>query len=190
MSARVAAARARSCGWPQVSPALTRGTVRFEGHLVEGPITDAGIAFQDAVLLPWRTAIDNVTLQLEGRGVPRAEARQRAAALLDSVGLGDFHARHPNELSGGMQQRVALCRALVHEPSLLLMDEPFAALDAITRDQLAIDLQSLWLRRRPTVMFVTHSLDEAVFLSDRVYVMTPRPGQIESSLLDRSAPTA
>jgi len=153
------------------------GAVRINGREVIKPITDVGIVFQSDVLLEWRTAIQNVMLQAEARGLDHAALDRRARELLTSVGLGDFMHRLPHELSGGMRQRVAICRALVHNPSLLLMDEPFGALDALTRDQMALDLQQLWNERRMTVLFITHSVQEAVFLSDRVVVMTPRPGR-------------
>jgi NitT/TauT family transport system ATP-binding protein len=131
------------------------------------------------VLLEWRTALGNVMLQAEARRMQRGEAEGRARELLASVGLGGFEDKYPHELSGGMRQRVSICRALIHNPEHLLMDEPFGALDALTRDQLVLDLQSLWNERRMTVLFITHSVAEAVFLSDRIIVMTPRPGRID-----------
>ncbi len=156
------------------------GQVIIDGRAVERPQTDLGIVFQNPVLLAWRTALDNVLLQLEMRGQPTAPHRERARALLASVGLDGFAERYPHELSGGMRQRVSICRALVHDPPLLLMDEPFGALDALTRDQMVLDLQHLWARGRKTVLFITHSITEAVLLSDRVLVMTPRPGTIDA----------
>jgi NitT/TauT family transport system ATP-binding protein len=157
------------------------GEVLVAGAQVAGPRTDVGIVFQSPVLLEWRTALDNVLLQAEARGMPKPAARQRAMALLGSVGLAGFEAKYPHELSGGMRQRVAICRALIHEPTHLLMDEPFGALDSLTRDQLVLDIQQMWQARdrAMTVTFITHSVQEAVFLSDRVVVMTPRPGRIE-----------
>jgi NitT/TauT family transport system ATP-binding protein len=131
------------------------------------------------VLLEWRTALSNILLQYEIRGLDRAAGRQRAEDLLRLVGLEGFGERYPGELSGGMRQRVAICRALVHDAPLLLMDEPFGALDALTREQMSTDLERIWERERKTVLFVTHSIQEAVFLSDRVVVMSPRPGRIE-----------
>jgi NitT/TauT family transport system ATP-binding protein len=131
------------------------------------------------VLLEWRTALGNVMLQAEAHRLNRKEAEQRARKLLDSVGLDGFEDMYPHELSGGMRQRVSICRALVHNPEHLLMDEPFGALDALTRDQLVLDLQALVSERRMSVLFITHSISEAVFLSDRVVVMTPRPGRID-----------
>ena len=156
------------------------GTVIAEGRRVDGPRTDIGIVFQSPVLLEWRTALDNVLLQAEARNLDKAAAETTARALLAQVGLGGFENKYPHELSGGMRQRVSICRALVHHPHQLLMDEPFGALDALTRDQIALDLQKLWIDRQMTVLFVTHSIAEAVFLSDRVVVMTPRPGRIDS----------
>jgi NitT/TauT family transport system ATP-binding protein len=156
------------------------GRVTIGGRVVDRPQTNLGIVFQNPVLLAWRRAIDNVLLQIEMRDLPPARYRERARALLASVGLGGFEGRYPHELSGGMRQRVSICRALVHDPPLLLMDEPFGALDALTRDQMVLDLQHLWSRGRKTVVFITHSITEAVLLSDRVLVMTPRPGIIDT----------
>ena len=160
--------------------APTSGAVFLGGARVERPQTRLGIVFQSPVLLAWRTALDNVLLQCEMRGAVTETHRARARTLLDGVGLGGFEARYPHELSGGMRQRVSLCRALIHDPPLLLMDEPFGALDALTRDQLTIDLERLRARAGTTVVFITHSITEAVFLSDRIVVMTPRPGRIDA----------
>jgi NitT/TauT family transport system ATP-binding protein len=160
----------------------TSGAVLVDGVPVVGPHGQAGIAFQNDTLLEWRSALNNVLLQVELRGLRKRDYRARARQLLRSVGLEEFEQRRPYELSGGMRQRVAICRALVHDPPVLLMDEPFGALDALTRDQMMLDLQNLWLESRKTVLFVTHSISEAVFLSDRVVVMTPRPGRIDSVL--------
>ena len=159
--------------------APSSGTVLVGGRKVERPRTDIGIVFQSPVLLDWRTALGNVMLQAEARKMDRREAAARANTLLASVGLGGFEDRFPHELSGGMRQRVSICRALIHNPDHLLMDEPFGALDALTRDQLVLDLEALVRERRMTVLFITHSIAEAVFLSDRVVVMTPRPGCID-----------
>jgi NitT/TauT family transport system ATP-binding protein len=156
----------------------SRGRVVIGGREVRAPYTDVGIVFQSDLLLDWRTVIGNVLFQFEMRGKSPEPHRERARALIASVGLGGFETKHPWELSGGMRQRVAICRALIHEPPLLLMDEPFGALDALTRAQLQIDLQNIWQSSRKTVVFVTHSIEEAVFLSDRVIVMTPRPGRV------------
>ena len=157
----------------------TTGRVAIAGTPVQGPHTDLGIVFQAATLLDWRTVLGNVLLQLELRGLDPKAYEARAIALLKAVGLGDFTGALPRELSGGMKQRAAIVRALVHDPKILLMDEPFGALDALTREQMRIDIEDLWLASRKTVMFITHSIDEAVLLSDRVVVMSPRPGRIE-----------
>jgi NitT/TauT family transport system ATP-binding protein len=160
----------------------TSGEVRIGGRGIRGPYTNIGIVFQSDLLLDWRTVLGNVLIQFEMRGLDPAPHKERARALIASVGLGDFEAKYPWELSGGMRQRVAICRALIHDPPLLLMDEPFGALDALTRAQLQIDLQHIWQSTRKTVVFVTHSIEEAVFLSDRVIVMTPRPGRVREVL--------
>ena len=157
----------------------SNGVVAVRGERVTAPRTDVGIVFQSPVLLEWRTALGNIMLQAEARRLDRKAAERRARELLAAVGLSGFEGRYPDELSGGMRQRVSICRALIHDPPQLLMDEPFGALDALTRDQLVLDLQRLWNATRMTVMFITHSVAEAVFLSDRVIVMTPRPGQID-----------
>ena len=159
--------------------APSSGAVRVSGRSVGRPRTDIGIVFQSPVLLEWRTALGNVMLQAEARKMDREEAETRARSLLASVGLTGFEDKYPHELSGGMRQRVSICRALIHDPAHLLMDEPFGALDALTRDQLVLDLQALVSERQMTVLFITHSIAEAVFLSDRVVVMTPRPGCID-----------
>ncbi|WP_328479059.1 ABC transporter ATP-binding protein [Actinoplanes sp. NBC_00393] len=137
---------------------------------------------QVPALLPWRTTLNNVMLPVEIRRLPRAEHRARAVELLDAVGLAGFHDRHPYELSGGMQQRVALCRALIQQPRVLLMDEPFSALDALTREELAGQLQELHRAHPATTVFVTHSIQEAVLLADRVVVLSPRPGRVRKVL--------
>ncbi|HEX9466435.1 MAG TPA: ABC transporter ATP-binding protein [Alphaproteobacteria bacterium] len=155
------------------------GLVSVEGRPVVRPRTDIGVVFQSAVLLEWRTALGNVMLQAEAKKLERKAAERRARELLVQVGLGGFEDKYPHELSGGMRQRVSLCRALIHNPRQLMMDEPFGALDALTRDQLVLDLQRIWNETRTTVLFITHSVAEAVFLSDRVIVMTPRPGKID-----------
>lgn len=155
------------------------GRVRVGGRDVIGPQTELGIVFQSPVLLDWRNVLDNVLVQLELRGLDPQNFRERARKLLDDVGLGDFTDRRPRELSGGMRQRVAIVRALIHEPPLLMMDEPFGALDALTREQMRIDLEKIWLVQRHTLIFITHGIAEAVALADRVVVMTPRPGRIE-----------
>ncbi len=159
--------------------APSEGRALINGKPVNGPYTDLGIVFQSPVLLDWRTILGNALLQVELRRQSLADYVERGHALLDAVGLGDFHDRFPYELSGGMQQRAAICRALIHDPPLLLRDEPVGALDALTREQMRIDLEELWLETKKTVVFITHSIDEAVLLSDRVVVMSPRPGRIE-----------
>jgi NitT/TauT family transport system ATP-binding protein len=158
------------------------GEIRIQARPVTSPYTNIGIVFQNDLLLDWRTVLGNVLVQFEMRGQDPRPHAERARALISSVGLGGFEAKYPWELSGGMRQRVALCRALIHDPPLLLMDEPFGALDALTRKQLQLDLQRIWQTSRKTVVFVTHSIDEALFLSDRVIVMTPRPGRIRQVL--------
>ena len=160
----------------------TSGEVRVAGRIVDRPQTNLGIVFQSPVLLDWRTALANVLVQVELRGMDPHTYRDRALRLLDQVGLKEFADRFPHELSGGMRQRVAIARALIHDAPLLLMDEPFGALDALTREQMRLDLEALWLASRKTVLFITHSIDEAVLLADRVVVMSPRPGTIESVL--------
>ncbi|MEJ8570005.1 ABC transporter ATP-binding protein [Microbaculum marinum] len=155
------------------------GRVVIGGETVDGPYTNLGIVFQKPILLEWRTILKNVLLQTEMRHRKDPGLVDRAKGLLAAVGLEGFENRFPHELSGGMQQRVAIVRALIHEPPVLLMDEPFGALDALTREQMRIDLEELWLASRKTVLFITHSIDEAVLLADRVVVMSPRPGKIE-----------
>ena len=154
------------------------GRVRLGETTITRPYTNLGIVFQNHVLLEWRTALENVLFQAEMRHLPRAEYEPQARELMARVSLDGFEDKYPHELSGGMRQRVAICRALLHNPPLLLMDEPFGALDALTREQLRIDLEKLWLNSRKTVLFITHSVHEAVQLADRVIVMTPRPGRI------------
>ena len=156
----------------------TSGSVRIAGAEVRAPYRGVGIVFQDPTLYEWRRVLENVLLPVEIQGRDRQAFRQRALQLLELVGLDGFERKYPFELSGGMRQRVALCRALVHDPPLLLMDEPFGALDALSRDQMNLELQSIWREHRKTVLFITHSIQEAVFLSDRVVVMSPRPARI------------
>jgi NitT/TauT family transport system ATP-binding protein len=158
------------------------GAVWFNGERVERPLTDLGIVFQRDLLLDWRTVLGNVLLQADIRALDRRKARAKALDLLAQAGLAGFEERYPWELSGGMRQRVALCRALLHESSLLLLDEPFGALDALTRDQMNLDLQRLWAAEKRTAILVTHSISEAVFLSDRIVVMSPRPGSIAAEI--------
>jgi NitT/TauT family transport system ATP-binding protein len=155
------------------------GEIKIDGKLVDKPQTDIGIVFQTPVLVDWRDVLGNVMMQIEMRKLKTADYLERAKELLESVGLTDFQKRYPFELSGGMQQRTAFCRALIHDPPLVLMDEPLGALDAMTREQLRVDLEQLWLKTKKTVLFVTHSIPESIQLSDRVVVFTPRPGLIE-----------
>jgi NitT/TauT family transport system ATP-binding protein len=158
--------------------APSRGAVAVDGAPVDGPRPDVGIVFQSPTLLPWRTVLGNVLIPIEMLRRPRREWEGRARELLAMAKLTDFEGKLPHELSGGMKQRVAICRALIHDPKLLLMDEPFSALDAMTRDQIGQELLRIWERYRKTVVFVTHSIREAVFLSDRVLVMSARPATI------------
>src|SRR5438270_3705500 len=154
------------------------GEALLRGTLIAGPRRDIGVVFQSPVLFPWRTVLDNVLLPVDVQRLGREDNRSRALELLALVGLRGFEHRYPWELSGGMQQRVAITRGLIHNPAMLLMDEPFGALDAMTRESLNLELQRIWLECRETVVFITHSIAEAVFLADRVLIMTPRPGHI------------
>ncbi|MFB3141476.1 MAG: ABC transporter ATP-binding protein [Acidobacteriota bacterium] len=154
------------------------GEVRIGGSSVKGPRKDIGFVFQQPVLLPWRTVLENTLLPIEVMGLPREEYGKRALDILDRVGLSGFSDKYPFELSGGMQQRVAITRALVYDPDVLLLDEPFGALDAMTRESLNLELLRIWSDHRKTVLFVTHSISEAIFLSDRVVALTPRPGRL------------
>ena len=156
----------------------TAGTVRVKGKAVTAPTPEVGIVFQSPLLMPWRSVLENVLLPIEIRGLGVARHEKAARDLLKLVGLSGFEDRAPYELSGGMQQRVGLCRALVHDPEILLMDEPFGALDAMTREQMNSELQRIWMERRKTVLLITHSIAEAVYLADRVVVMSPRPGRV------------
>jgi NitT/TauT family transport system ATP-binding protein len=160
--------------------APSAGAVRVRGAEVRGPVGDVGMVFQAPVLLPWRTTLDNILFMAEMRGERAGRHRQRALELINLAGLDGFERRYPHELSGGMQQRVAICRALLLSPSLLLMDEPFGALDIMTRERMGFELLKIWSARRNAVLFVTHSISEAVLLSDTVVAMTPRPGRIRA----------
>ena len=154
------------------------GEVVMQGRPLRGPSRAIGVVFQTPVLLPWRTVLANVMVPVEVQRRDRTEFEARARQLIATVGLSGFETKYPHELSGGMQQRVGICRALVHDPSFLLMDEPFGALDAMTRDALNEELLRIWSASRKTILLVTHSIAEAVYLADRVVVMTPRPGRI------------
>jgi NitT/TauT family transport system ATP-binding protein len=156
----------------------TAGEIRVSTDIVSQPVTDVGIAFQDHLLLDFRTAFENVMLHADIRKLPRPPMERRAKELFAQLRLEHAMHKYPIQLSGGMRQRVSLIRTLVHDPSVLLMDEPFGALDALTRLQVRSDLEALWLRRRPTVLFITHSVEEAVGLSDRILVMSPSPGEV------------
>lgn len=162
--------------------APTSGRARLLGREVDRPQKTVGFVFQRAVLLEWRGVRKNILLQAEMRGMARGEAEERADRLIAMTGLSGFEEALPHELSGGMQQRVALCRALLHEPPVLLMDEPFGALDALTREQMNVELRRIWRETRTTVMLVTHSIAEAVYLGDRVEVMSARPGRLIETL--------
>lgn len=165
------------------------GSIEIDGRRIAGPYTDLGIVFQQDLLMDWRDVLGNVLVQPEFRGLRKRDFEARAIDLLKLVGLSNSVHRYPYELSGGMRQRVSICRALVHDPELLLMDEPFGALDALTRDQLNLDLQRIWQENQKTVLFVTHSIPEAVFLGDRVFVMAPRPTRIlEDIRIDLARP--
>lgn len=167
---------------------ITSGTIRIDGETIQrdGEVlrskaeVDYGIVFQKPSLFQWKTVLENVLspISLTGRAV--GDFRERARNLLEMVGIGDFQDRYPQELSGGMQQRASICRALIHDPTILLMDEPFGALDALTRDELNVELLRIWRESQKTVLFVTHNIEEAIFLADRILVLTPRPARVES----------
>jgi NitT/TauT family transport system ATP-binding protein len=159
--------------------AKTEGSIAIDGQEIAGPNAKIGVAFQSPVLLPWRTVFDNVLLPVDAQRLSRKRYRGRAAELLRLVGLHGFEDKYPFELSGGMQQRASICRALIRDPSVLLMDEPFGALDAMTREYMNVWLQNLWLESKKTVLFITHSIPEAIFLGDRVVVMSSRPGTVD-----------
>jgi NitT/TauT family transport system ATP-binding protein len=163
------------------------GNVWFGDRKLEGPRHDIGVVFQSPVLFPWRTVLDNVFVPIDVQRLDRKKYLSRARELINLVGLSEFEQRYPAELSGGMQQRVGIARALVHDPAMLLMDEPFGALDAMTREHMNVELQRLWTAQSKTILFITHSISEAVFLADRVVVMTRRPGRI-AEVLDIDLP--
>ena len=157
---------------------LTSGSMTLDGSAVQGPRREVGVIFQRPTLFPWKTVLHNVLLPAETLNLDKNAARARAEELLKMVGLDEFADNYPNELSGGMQQRVGIVRALIHDPDVLLMDEPFAALDALTREHMMMEFQDIWMTTEKSVLFITHSIPEAVFLSDRVAVMSQRPGRI------------
>lgn len=160
----------------------THGAIYFQGELVRGPRRGVGFVFQKSNLMPWRTVLENILLPLELMNIPPNEARQRAMELVELVGLQGFAQTLPRDLSGGMAQRVAIARSLAHDPDLLLMDEPFGSLDALTRERMGGELLRIWQARRKTVVMVTHSISEALLLADRVLVLSQRPGRLRLDL--------
>jgi NitT/TauT family transport system ATP-binding protein len=162
---------------------ITSGTIRVNGQVVTSPHSDIGIVFQNPVLLKWRSVLDNVLFPLDILKLPRKQYLEQAENLLQLVGLWEFRHEYPRVLSGGMQQRVSLCRSLIHDPSLLVMDEPFGALDAFTRDEMNLELLRVWSQRQKTILFITHSISEAVFMSDRVIVLSARPSIVDSTFV-------
>jgi len=157
----------------------TSGLVTIDDESISKPVKDVGFVFQDHLLLEWRTVLSNIMIQGEFRKMNKAECYEKAMTLIKLVGLEGFEDKYPFELSGGMQQRVSICRALIHNPELLMMDEPFGALDALTREQMRVDLERIWMERKNTIVFVTHDINEAILLSDKIIVMTQRPGRIK-----------
>ncbi len=166
----------------------TSGQVSIYGKKLDGPRDEVGIVFQKPTLLPWLTIRDNLTFPMKHKyGRVTAQERERGEALLELVGLKEFGGKRPDELSGGMQQRAGIARALLHDPEILLMDEPFSALDALTRDELSLELLNIWTQRPKTVLFITHSIPEALLLADRILVMSARPGRI-TEIIDVDLP--
>ena len=161
---------------------VSRGDLSLDGRKIDGPDPERGLVFQHHTLFPWKTVLDNVAYGLKMKGVDRVEREREARSLIGMVGLAGFESRYPRELSGGMQQRVEIARVLINRPRVLLMDEPFGALDALTRGRMQELLLELWARLRPTIVFVTHDIDEALFLADRVLVLRARPGRIVDEL--------
>jgi NitT/TauT family transport system ATP-binding protein len=167
------------------------GEVVLDGKTIHGTRRDIGVVFQSSILLPWRTILDNVMLPADVLGLDRKKARERAMELLHMVRLDGFEHKLPRQLSGGMQQRASIARALLHDPKILLMDEPFGALDAMTRERMNLELQRIWMESGKTVVLITHSIPEAVFLGDAVFVMSPRPGTLEQVIrIDLPRPRA
>jgi NitT/TauT family transport system ATP-binding protein len=167
----------------------TSGSIMLDGTLVDGPRRDVGVVFQQPTLLPWRTVLDNVLVPSRVLRLDKEASLKRALDLLRLAGLEKFADNYPAELSGGMQQRVGLARGLIHDPRVILMDEPFGALDAMTREHMALELQRIWMATRKSVIFITHSIPEAVFLSDRVIILSARPGRvIEEVVVDLPRP--
>jgi NitT/TauT family transport system ATP-binding protein len=161
----------------------TCGEIRYAGEVLTGPLRQVGFVFQKANLMPWRTVQQNILLPLEIQGLSRQEALAKTKELIDLVGLQGFEQNHPSQLSGGMAQRVSIARALAHDPEILLLDEPFGSLDALTRERMGSELLRIWQARQKTVVMVTHSISEALFLADRVLVLTSRPGKIHLDLM-------
>ena len=161
---------------------IARGSLHLDGETIAGPDPQRGLVFQHHTLFPWKTVLDNVAYGLKMKGLGRDERHREARALIELVGLGGFESRYPRELSGGMQQRVEIARVLINHPRVLLMDEPFGALDALTRVKMQSLLLDVWSRIRTTLVFITHDIDEALFLADRVLIMSPRPGRIVEEL--------
>lgn len=157
----------------------TSGKTYLDGEEICKPVKEVGFVFQDHLLLEWRTVLDNIMIQGEFRNLDMKATKEKAMELIRQAGLDGFEQKYPWELSGGMQQRVSICRALVHEPELLMMDEPYGALDALTREQMRNELEKMWLQKKNTILFVTHDIDEAILLADKVVVLTPRPGRIK-----------
>lgn len=160
----------------------TAGEVIFEGEPLTGPRAGVGLVFQNANLMPWRSVLDNIALPLELQRLPQSQMLSRAEEMIELVGLRGFEQALPQDLSGGMAQRVAIARALIQDPDLLLLDEPFGSLDALTRERMRLELLRIWELRRKTVVMVTHSINEALFLADRVFVLSPRPGRVRLDL--------
>ncbi len=157
----------------------TSGKVLLDGKEITKPVKEVGFVFQDHLLLEWRTVLNNIMIQGEFRNLDKNITKVKAMELIRQVGLEGFENKYPWELSGGMQQRVSICRALVHEPQLLMMDEPYGALDALTREQMRVDLEKMWMQKKNTILFVTHDIDEAILLADKVVILTPRPGRVK-----------
>jgi NitT/TauT family transport system ATP-binding protein len=161
----------------------TQGEIIYRGERLQGPRDEMGLAFQKANLMPWRSVLENILLPLEIKRIPRSQALEKASQMVELVGLQGFEEALPRDLSGGMAQRVSIARALVHDPDVLLLDEPFGSLDALTRERMGAELLRLWQARRKTVVMVTHSISEALLLADRVLVLSPRPGKLRLDLV-------
>jgi len=163
----------------------TSGKVLINGEELKCPIKNVGFVFQDHLLLEWRTVLSNIMIQGEFRGMGKEECKDRAIKMINLVGLSGCEDKFPHELSGGMQQRVSICRAMMHDPDILMMDEPYGALDALTREQMRVDLEKLWIKQKSTVLFITHDINESILLSDRIVVMTLRPGTIKEIIVNK-----